>query len=147
MSDWREWEPSPPLPVEGGIAARSKRGAIGRTWWSQRFIEKTNKVPTMIHAGTYGAVTHYLKAVAAAGVTDGPLVAAKMREMPVNDFMTGNGRIREDGRLVRDMYLFRVKSPEESKYKFDYYELLATIPGNEAFKPLEEGGCPLLSKK
>jgi branched-chain amino acid transport system substrate-binding protein len=115
--------------------------------WSKRFIEKTNKVPTMIHAGTYGAVTHYLKAVAAAGVTDGPLVAAKMREMPVNDFMTSNGKIREDGRLVRDMYLFKVKSPEDSKYKFDYYELLATIPGNEAFKPLEEGGCPLLSKK
>jgi branched-chain amino acid transport system substrate-binding protein len=115
--------------------------------WSKRFIEKTNKVPTMIHAGTYGAVTHYLKAVAAAGVTDGPLVAAKMREMPVNDFMTSNGKIREDGRLVRDMYLFKVKSPEDSKYKFDYYELLATIPGNEAFRPQEESGCPLLSKK
>jgi branched-chain amino acid transport system substrate-binding protein len=115
--------------------------------WSKRFIEKTNKVPTMIHAGTYGAVTHYLKAVAAVGATDGPLVAAKMREMPVSDFMTSNGKIREDGRLVRDMYLFRVKSPEESKYRFDYYQLLATIPGNEAFKPQEEGGCPLLGKK
>ena len=115
--------------------------------WSKRFIEKTNKVPTMIHAGTYGAVTHYLKAVAAAGVTDGLMVAAKMREMPVNDFMTSNGKIREDGRLVRDMYLFKVKSPEDSKYKFDYYELLTTIPGNEAFRPQEEGGCPLLSKK
>jgi branched-chain amino acid transport system substrate-binding protein len=115
--------------------------------WSKRFIEKTNKVPTMIHAGTYGAVTHYLKAVAAAGTAEGPMVAAKMREMPVNDFMTRNGRIREDGRLVRDMYLFKVKSPEESKYRFDYYQLLATIPGNEAFRPQEEGGCPLLSKK
>lgn len=115
--------------------------------WSKRYIKKTNKVPTMIHAGTYGAVTHYLKAVAAAGDTDGPAVAAKMREMPVNDFMTSNGRIREDGRLVRDMYLFRVKSPEQSKYRFDYYQFLATIPGNEAFKPQEEGGCPLLNKK
>ena len=114
--------------------------------WSKRFIEKTQKVPTMIHAGTYGAVMHYLKAVEAAGTLDGPTVAAKMREMPVNDFMTKNGRIREDGRLVRDMYLFRVKSPEESKYKFDYYQLLATIPGEEAFKPMEEGGCPLLKK-
>jgi len=114
--------------------------------WSKRFIERTGKVPTMIHAGTYGAVTHYLKAVEAAGTLDGPTVAAKMREMPVNDFMTHNGKIREDGRLVRDMYLFRVKSPEESRYKFDYYKLLATIPGDEAFKPMEEGGCPLLKK-
>jgi branched-chain amino acid transport system substrate-binding protein len=114
--------------------------------WSKRFIEKTQKVPTMIHAGTYGAVAHYLRAVEAAGTLDGPTVAAKMREMPVNDFMTRNGRIREDGRLIRDMYLFRVKSPEKSKYRFDYYELLATIPGGEAFKPMEEGGCPLLKK-
>jgi branched-chain amino acid transport system substrate-binding protein len=66
--------------------------------------------------------------------------------MPVNDFMTRNGKIREDGRLVRDMYLFRVKSPEESKSRFDYYKLLATIPGDEAFRPMEQGGCPLLKK-
>jgi branched-chain amino acid transport system substrate-binding protein len=115
--------------------------------WSKRFIEKTNKVPTMIHAGTYGAVMHYLESVAAAGTVDGPAVTAKMRATPVNDFMTRNGKIREDGRLVRDMYLFRVKSPEQSRYRFDYYELLATIPGNEAFRPQEEGGCPLLGKK
>jgi branched-chain amino acid transport system substrate-binding protein len=115
--------------------------------WSKRFIEKTNKVPTMIHAGTYGAVMHYLMAIGAAGTVDGPTVAAKMRQTPVNDFMTRDGKIREDGRLVRDMYLFKVKSPQQSKYRFDYYELLATIPGNEAFKPQEEGGCPLLSKK
>jgi branched-chain amino acid transport system substrate-binding protein len=115
--------------------------------WSKRFIDKTQKVPTMIHAGTYGAVTHYLKAIQSAGTLDGPAVAGKMREMPVNDFMTRNGRIREDGRLVRDMYLFKVKSPEQSKYKFDYYQLLATIPGDEAFRPEEEGGCPLSSKK
>jgi branched-chain amino acid transport system substrate-binding protein len=69
-----------------------------------------------------------------------------MRAMPVNDFMTRNGRIRDDGRLVRDMYLFRVKAPEQSKYKFDYYELLATIPGEEAFRPMEQGGCPFLKK-
>ncbi|MGY4430547.1 ABC-type branched-subunit amino acid transport system substrate-binding protein [Bradyrhizobium sp. F1.13.1] len=115
--------------------------------WSKRFIDKTNKVPTMIHAGTYGAVMHYLKAVAAVSSVDGPTIASKMRETPVNDFMTKNGKIREDGRLVRDMYLFRVKKPEESKYRFDYYQLLATIPGNEAFKPQEQGGCPLVSKK
>jgi branched-chain amino acid transport system substrate-binding protein len=115
--------------------------------WSKRFIDKTNKVPTMIHAGTYGAVMHYLKAVAAVGSVDGPTIASKMRETPVNDFMTKNGKIREDGRLVRDMHLFRVKKPEESKYRFNYYQLLTTIPGNEAFKPQEEGGCPLVSKK
>jgi branched-chain amino acid transport system substrate-binding protein len=114
--------------------------------WSKRFIDKTHKVPTMIHAGTYGVVIHYLKAVRDAGTVDGPAVAGRMRAMPVNDFMTKNGRIREDGRLVRDMYLFKVKSPEESKYKFDYYKLLATIPGDEAFKPQEEGGCPLSKK-
>ncbi|MGO4507906.1 ABC transporter substrate-binding protein [Bradyrhizobium sp. MOS001] len=114
--------------------------------WSKRFIAKTQKVPTMIHAGTYGAVMHYLRAVQAAGTLDGPTIAARMRAMPVNDFMTKNGRIREDGRLVRDMYLFRVKSPEQSKYTFDYYELLATIPGEEAFRPMEQGGCPLLKQ-
>jgi branched-chain amino acid transport system substrate-binding protein len=92
-------------------------------------------------------VTHYLKAIQSAGTIDGPAVAGRMRETPVNDFMTKNGRIREDGRLVRDMYLFKVKSPEQSKYKFDYYQLLATIPGVEAFRPEEEGGCPLSSKK
>jgi branched-chain amino acid transport system substrate-binding protein len=115
--------------------------------WSNRFIAKTQKVPTMIHAGTYGAVMHYLKAVQSANTIDGPVIATKMRELPVNDFMTKNGKIREDGRLVRDMYLFRVKAPKESKYKFDYYHYLATIPGEEAFKPQEGGGCPLLAKK
>jgi branched-chain amino acid transport system substrate-binding protein len=114
--------------------------------WAKRFIEKTQKVPTMIHAGTYGAVMHYLKAVGSTGTLDGLTVAAQMRKLPVNDFMTSNGKIREDGRLVRDMYLFRVKSPEESKYKFDYYKLLATIPGDEAFRPMEEGGCALLKR-
>lgn len=115
--------------------------------WSRRFIARTNKVPTMIHAGTYGAVIHYLKAVEKAGTLDGPTVAQTMRAMPVNDFMTTNGKIREDGRLMRDMYLFAVKSPEESKYQFDYYKLLATIPAEEAFRPMEEGGCSLVSKK
>jgi branched-chain amino acid transport system substrate-binding protein len=101
----------------------------------------------MIHAGTYGAVTHYLKAIGSAGTTDGPVVARRMRELPVNDFMTKGGRIRRDGRLVRDIHLFEVKSPEESKYRFDYYRHLATIPGNEAFRPEEAGKCPLLIKE
>ncbi|MBI3434344.1 MAG: ABC transporter substrate-binding protein [Proteobacteria bacterium] len=114
--------------------------------WSQRFIARVNKVPTMIHAGTYGAVTHYLKAIKAAGTDEGKIVARKMREMPVNDFMTKKGVIREDGRLMRDMYLFEVKKPSESKGRFDYYKRLATIPASEAFKRLDEGGCPLVAK-
>lgn len=111
--------------------------------WSKRFATRYAKVPTMIHAGTYGAVTHYLKAIAAAGSDDAKTVVAKMKDMPVNDFMTKNGVIRADGRLVRDMYLFQVKSPSESRGGFDYYKLLATIPGDKAFRPLGEGGCPL----
>ncbi len=115
--------------------------------WSKRFIARTQKVPTMIHAGTYGAVMHYLRAIADAGTIDGPAVVRRMKATPVNDFMTHNGRIRDDGRLVRDIYLFKVKSPEQSKYRFDYYSYLATIPGEDAFKPMEEGGCPLLGNK
>jgi branched-chain amino acid transport system substrate-binding protein len=114
--------------------------------WSKKFAERYPKVPTMIHAGTYGAVTHYLKAVAAAGTDDGAAVSAKMKEMKVEDFMTKGGVIRADGRLVRDMYLFQVKTPAESKGKFDYYKLIATIPGDKAFRPLEAGGCPLAKK-
>jgi branched-chain amino acid transport system substrate-binding protein len=111
--------------------------------WSKRFATRYAKVPTMIHAGTYGAVTHYLKAIAAAGTDEAKAVSAKMKEMPVNDFMTRQGKIRADGRLVRDMYLFQVKSPAESRGGFDYYKLVATIPGDQAFRPLGEGGCPL----
>jgi branched-chain amino acid transport system substrate-binding protein len=114
--------------------------------WSKKFAERYPKVPTMIHAGTYGAVMHYLKAVAAAGTDDGAIVTKKMKEMPVDDFMTKGGVIRADGRLVRDMYLFQVKSPSESHGKFDYYKLVATIPGDKAFRPLEAGGCPLVKK-
>ncbi|WP_288580541.1 ABC transporter substrate-binding protein [uncultured Methylobacterium sp.] len=114
--------------------------------WSQRFVARTNKVPTMIHAGTYGAVTHYLKAMAAANTDDGPTVAAQMRRMPVNDFMTRDGRIREDGRLVRDIHLMQVKAPSESKGRFDYYKLLETIPGEDAFRPLSAGNCPLVKR-
>jgi branched-chain amino acid transport system substrate-binding protein len=111
--------------------------------WSKRFATRYPKVPTMIHAGTYGAVTHYLKAIAAAGTDEAKAVTAKMKEMPVNDFMTRKGVIRADGRLVRDMYLFQVKSPAESRGGFDYYKLVATIPGEQAFRPLGEGGCSL----
>jgi len=115
--------------------------------WSKRFAAHyPNKVPSMIHAGTYGAVTHYLKAIAAAGTDEAKAVMAKMKETPVNDFMTKGGIIRADGRLVRDMYLFQVKSPSESVGPFDYYKLIATIPGDKAFRPLDQGGCPLVKK-
>jgi branched-chain amino acid transport system substrate-binding protein len=114
--------------------------------WSKRFMEQTKKPPTMAQAGVYGAVTHYLKAMAAANTEDGPKVVAKMRELPINDFMTQNGKLREDGRVMRDMYLFQVKTPAESKYPFDYYKQLATIPADQAFRPLSESECPLVKK-
>jgi len=113
--------------------------------WSKKFATRYPKVPTMIHAGTYGAVTHYLKAIAAAGTDEAKAVVAKMKEMPVDDFMTKHGVIRADGRLVRDMYLFQVKAPSESRGGFDYYKLVATIPGEKAFRPLGEGGCKLVT--
>ncbi|MEA2879259.1 MAG: branched-chain amino acid transport system substrate-binding protein [Hyphomicrobiales bacterium] len=114
--------------------------------WSKRFMARHKNAPTMVQAGVYGAVTHYLKAVQATG-TDAPqAVMARMRETPVNDFMTKNGKIRPDGRLVRDMYLMQAKSPSESKGPWDYMKVVATIAGNEAFRPLSEGGCPLVTQ-
>jgi branched-chain amino acid transport system substrate-binding protein len=72
---------------------------------------------------------------------------AKMKELPINDFMTKNGQVREDGRVIRDMYLMQAKTPEESKSDWDLVKMVATVPGNEAFRPLNEGGCPLVGKK
>jgi branched-chain amino acid transport system substrate-binding protein len=114
--------------------------------FAERFFSKMERMPTMLQAGVYGAITHYLKAVQASGSTDPDTVMAKMREMPINDFMTRNGKLRIDGRVMRDMYLFEVKSPAESKYPWDYLKLLQTIPAEEAFRPLNEGGCPLVPK-
>jgi branched-chain amino acid transport system substrate-binding protein len=114
--------------------------------WSKRFMAQIHKVPTMVQAGVYGAVTHYLKAMAAAKTDDGPKVVAEMRKLPINDFMTKNGTLREDGRVMRDMYLFQVKKPEESKYEYDYYRQLAVIPAAQAFRPLSESECPLVKK-
>ncbi|MFG1347968.1 ABC transporter substrate-binding protein [Xanthobacter autotrophicus DSM 431] len=103
--------------------------------------------PTMIQAGTYSAVLHYLKAVEALGDSkDGTRVVGTMKDMPTDDPLFGKGRIRADGRKIHPMYLFQVKSPEESKGDWDYYKLLATIPAEEAFRPLDEGGCPLVGK-
>ena len=114
--------------------------------FGKRFFEKMHAMPTMVQAGAYSAVMHYLKAIDAAGTDDALKVMAKMRELPVNDFFAKNGRLREDGRMVHDMYLVQVKAPEESKYPWDYFKILKTIPGDEAFRPLAESECPLLKK-
>jgi branched-chain amino acid transport system substrate-binding protein len=114
--------------------------------WSRRFFEKRKRMPTMIHAGIYSAVTHYLKAIQAIGTDEAQAVMAQMRKTPVNDFFATNGRLREDGKMVHDMYLFQVKSPAESKEPWDYYKLVATIPGEQAFQPLSQSRCPLIKK-
>jgi branched-chain amino acid transport system substrate-binding protein len=115
--------------------------------WSKRFAERNrNMYPTMIHAGVYGAVLHYLKAVHALKSDDGTKVVARMKELPTDDPLFGKGTIRADGRKIHDMYLFEVKKPAESKGPWDYYKLRATIPAAEAFRPLDQGGCPLVKK-
>ena len=115
--------------------------------WAARFFNKTKRMPTMLQAGVYGALKHYLKAVQAVGGADADAVMAKMRETPINDFMTHDGRLRIDGRVMREMYLFEAKAPAQSKYPWDYLELLQTIPAADAFRPLNEGGCPLVSAR
>jgi branched-chain amino acid transport system substrate-binding protein len=112
--------------------------------YTDRFTKEIGRPPSFIQAGTYGAVLHYLKAVKAAGTDEAKAVMAKMREIPINDFMTKNGKVREDGRVVRDMYLMQAKTPEESKGEWDLVKMVATVPGNEAFRPLAEGGCPYI---
>jgi branched-chain amino acid transport system substrate-binding protein len=114
--------------------------------FSRRFVERIKRVPTSAQVGVYSSVTHYLKAVKAAGTTDSAAVMKIMKDTPINDVFARNGRIREDGRMVHDMYLFEVKKPSESKARWDDYKLLATIPGNEAFQSLELSRCPLVKK-
>jgi branched-chain amino acid transport system substrate-binding protein len=114
--------------------------------WSKRFFEKQKRMPTMVQAGDYSAVMHYLKAVQAAGTDDTATVMKKMKETPVNDFFAKDGKIRVDGRMVHDMYLVQVKKPEESKYPWDYYHIRQTIPGDQAYLPLSESKCPLVKK-
>ena len=112
--------------------------------WSKRFFARRGVMPTMSHAGVYSAVTHYLKAVQAAGTDDALAVAAAMRDAPVGDFFAKGGRIRADGRLVHDMYLVQVKQPAQSRQPWDYYEILSTIPRDKAFRPLDESVCSLV---
>jgi branched-chain amino acid transport system substrate-binding protein len=109
-----------------------------------------DRVPTMNQAGAYGAATHWMKAVAAmtdkAKAHEGAAIVAKMKEIPTDDPLFGKGSIRADGRTLHDMYLFEVKSPAESKEPYDYYKLVSTIPGDQAFRPMDQGGCPLVAK-
>jgi branched-chain amino acid transport system substrate-binding protein len=114
--------------------------------WSMRFFERHKSMPTMAQASVYSATTHYLHAIEAARTDEAMAVMAKMRELPVNDFYAKNAHVRTDGRLVHDMYLAQVKSPAESKGTWDYYKILTTIPGDQAFQSLEDGGCPMIKK-
>ena len=109
-------------------------------------MERMKRVPTAAQAGVYSSIMHYLKAVKAAGTTDSAAVMKIMKDTPINDVFARNGKIREDGRMVHDMYLFEVKKPSESKGRWDDYKLLATVPGNEAFQSLELSRCPLVKK-
>ncbi len=120
--------------------------AANRAWTKRWQAERPGKFPTMIHAGVYSSVLHYLKAVAALKADgDGRAVIAKMKELPTDDTLFGQGVVRADGRKLHDAYLFEVKKPTESKYPGDFYKTRATIPAAEAFRPLKEGGCPLVS--
>ncbi len=113
--------------------------------WSKRYFDKMSKMPNMSQAGAYSATLHYLNAVKAAGTDATDAVIAKMRETPINDMYAKNGRIRADGRMVHDMYLFQVKKPDESKAPWDYYHVRSTVPGDQAFQPLSASTCPLVS--
>jgi branched-chain amino acid transport system substrate-binding protein len=112
--------------------------------FGKKFFERMKRMPSMNQAATYSATLHYLKAVKATGSKDTKTVLAKMRELPVRDAFTDNGVLREDGRMVHSMLLLEVKKPEESKYPWDYYKVLAEVPGDEAFRPMKDGGCPLI---
>ena len=114
--------------------------------WSRRYFGKTKKMPTMIQAGTYSAVTTYLDAVKASGTDDTATVMKQLKSMTVNDFFAKNGKIREDGRFLHDYYLVQVKKPGESKEPWDYYNVKATIPANEAAQPMSASRCPLVKK-
>jgi branched-chain amino acid transport system substrate-binding protein len=114
--------------------------------WSKKFKERMGAMPSMIQTGVYGSVLHYLKAVKAAGTDDADKVAAAMRAMPIEDTFTKKAHIREDGRVMREMYLAKVKAPAQSKYEWDYFEIVRSIPAEEGAWPLSESKCPLVKK-
>lgn len=117
--------------------------------WTKRFLERTGgkRPPNMMQAGLYAGVYHYLKAVQAAGTDEAKAVSKKMREIPVNDFYNKNVQLRDDGRVLHDMYLVEVKSPKDSKYRFDYYKVLSKMAGKDAYRPMADGGCPFVTAK
>lgn len=115
--------------------------------FSKRFMERHGTPPNFIHLNDYGATLHYLKAVKEAGTDEAGAVAKKMKEMKINDPVTKDGWIREDGRVMRDAWLVQVKTAEESKGPWDFYKILARIPAEESIRPLDQGGCPLVAKK
>jgi branched-chain amino acid transport system substrate-binding protein len=111
--------------------------------FGNRFFKKTGRMPNMIQAGTYSAVTSYLKAVKAAGTKDTEAVTKKLKELPVDDAFTAHGKVLANGRMVTDLYLFEVKKPSESKKPWDYYKVIATVPGDKAYPTAKDSGCPL----
>jgi len=114
--------------------------------WSKRFFDEAGAMPSMAQAGVYSGVLHYLRAATKAHSTDGDKVAATMREFPVNDMFARDGRVRADGRMVHDMYLAQVKDPSQSKRDWDYYKIVKVIKGEDAFRPMADGRCPLVAK-
>jgi branched-chain amino acid transport system substrate-binding protein len=138
----------------GLAAAQGLRFVTGFYWdrdkdtraWSKRFLDRHGRIPTAAQASVYSAIRHYLRAIEAAGTDAALPVMAKMREIPVDDFYARGGRLREDGRLLHDMYFVQVKTPAESTGPWDYYKILATIPGEQAFRPAGEDGCPLIRR-
>jgi branched-chain amino acid transport system substrate-binding protein len=114
--------------------------------WSAKFEKRFGRPPSFTQAGVYSAVHHYLNAVKALNSKDPDKVMEKMRATPINDFMTKNGKLRIDGRVIRDMYLFEVKKPSESKGEWDLFKLIQTVPGDQAYRPLDKGDCPLVKK-
>ena len=114
--------------------------------WSKGFFDKMKKQPTMIQAGVYSSIYNYLKAVEAIGTDDATAVTQHLRSITINDPIIRNGKLRENGLLVHDMYLFQVKKPSESKKPWDYYSMKQTIPGEQAYKPLAQSECPLVKK-
>ena len=116
------------------------------TGFFAKFMERRKTAPSSFQVGTYSAVRSYLKAVEATNSDDPKTVIAKMREMPVNDAFTPNGRLRPDGRMVHDIYLVQIKSPAESKGEWDLLKLVATLPGDQVFRPIADGGCPAMAQ-
>src|SRR5262249_43888488 len=114
--------------------------------WAQRYFQRMSKMPNMTQAGIYSATTHYLKAVEAAGTHATPAGMEKMRSAPINDLFAKNGKIREDGRMVHEMYLYEGEKTGGCQGGWEFFELVATIPADQAFQPLSESKCALVKK-